>query len=303
MTTDRPRVLVTGLNGFTGEYLGAVLTQAGYEVHGTVRENESTNDRQHVADLSDLDALRRVIDTVAPRHVIHLAAVSFIAHDNVADIYHTNIVGTRNLLNALANSPEVAKQLGTVLLVSSANIYGNTLADPIGEDEPPRPVNDYAVSKAAMELMAAQWVGALPITIVRPFNYTGVGQSINFLIPKIIHGFSTRQAALELGNLDVHRDFSDVRDVVDAYKQLIELSPRGIFNICSEKTYTLRDIIAEVGDISGHALDIHVNPRFVRTNEVRILRGDASRLRGVLPRWQSRPFRETLQWMYAQAPR
>lgn len=297
MRADRPRVLVTGLTGFTGEHLCAALTKVGYEVHGTVRKGEVIDETHHVAELLDFRALRAVIDRVAPRHVVHLAAVSFVAHDDVEAMYETNILGTRNLLRALADSRQVASALGTILLASSANVYGNAMADPIREDEPLRPANDYAVSKSAMEQMAALWTPGLPITMVRPFNYTGVGQSRKFLIPKIIEGFASKSDVLELGNLDVYRDFSDVRDVVDAYVSLLEASPRGTFNVCSERTYSLRDTVAMAAELSGRQLQIRVNPQFVRANEVKVLRGSADRLKAMLPNWQPRPLRETLSWM------
>lgn len=301
MEVARPRVLVTGLNGFTGKYLGLVLRQAGYDVYGTVQMGEVLDENHHVADLSDVESLRAVIARVAPRHVVHLAAVSFVAHNDVEAIYKTNIVGTSNLLRALADSREVAAGLGTVLLASSANVYGNALVDPIREDEPPRPANDYAVSKLAMEQMAALWAEKLPITIVRPFNYIGVGQSKQFLIPKIIDAFSRKASELELGNLDVDRDFSDVRDVVVAYRCLLEASPRGTFNICSERVYGLREVLRVVSELSGHTMDVRVNPAFVRANEIKSLRGSAERLRMVVPDWQPRPLRETLVWMLQQA--
>lgn len=296
MRTCPPRVLVTGLTGFTGAYLSLELERTGYEVHGTVRSGEAVDATHHCAELSDLGALRAVIERLAPRHVVHLAAISFVAHDDVASIYNANIVGTRNLLTALAGSA-AASSLKTVLLASSANVYGNTTVDPIHESEPYRPANDYAVSKSAMEQMASLWSSKLPLTLVRPFNYTGAGQSIQFLIPKIVNAFASRAPSLELGNLDVHRDFSDVRDVVTAYARLLEMSPRVTVNICSERTHTLREVIDMVSDLSGHQLDIHVNPQFVRANEVKTLRGSAELLKTLIPDWQPRPLRETLRWM------
>lgn len=301
MSGTAPRVLVTGLNGFTGQHLAGVLQRAGYEVHGTVRSDETPDATRHIADLADVDGLRRVIAHVAPRHVVHLAAVSFVAHDDVDAIYRTNVVGTRNLLRALADSGGVAAGLGTVLLASSANIYGNAPVDPIPEEQPPHPANDYAVSKSAMEQMAALWTDKLPITLVRPFNYTGAGQSKQFLIPKIVDAFARRAPQLELGNLDVDRDFSDVRDVVDAYHRLLEASPRGTFNICSERGCSLREVLRLVSELSGHHVDVRVNPAFVRANEVKSLRGSATRLRTLLPDWQPRPLRDTLAWMLQQA--
>ncbi|MDI9856778.1 GDP-mannose 4,6-dehydratase [Comamonas sp. 17RB] len=300
MSTQQGRVLVTGLNSFTGHHLAVALGRAGYEVHGTVRTGEPIGPERHVAELNDRAALLEAIETVRPRHVIHLAAVSFVAHNDVEDIYRTNIVGSRNLLSALASS-SIASTLGTVLLASSANIYGNTEVTLINEDQPPHPANDYAISKAAMEQMAALWSDRLPITVVRPFNYTGVGQSLQFLIPKIVNAFAQRSPKLELGNLDVYRDFSDVRDVVEVYTRLLMLSPRTTLNVCSEQVHTLREILAMASHLSGHSLDIEVNPQFVRANEVRVLRGSAARLRKFMPDWQPRPLSNTLAWMLDSA--
>jgi GDP-6-deoxy-D-talose 4-dehydrogenase len=296
MSAAPERVLITGLTGFTGTYLRAILTQEGYDVHGTVRRGESIDDRHHEADLCDMKALREVIDRVAPRHVAHLAAVSFVAHDDAASLYGANVVGTRNLLAALAGS-SVAGSLRTVLLASSANVYGNTSTDPIPESEPHHPANDYAVSKVAMEHVAALWEDRLPITIVRPFNYTGVGQSDKFLIPKIVAAFSRCADVLELGNLDVRRDFSDVRDVTAAYARLLAESPRGTFNICSGRTHSLREVIQTVSELAGHRIEVRVNPQFVRANEVKTLRGSPALLKRLLPTWSPRPLQETLRWM------
>jgi GDP-6-deoxy-D-talose 4-dehydrogenase len=298
MNAQQDRVLVTGLTGFTGRHLGPVLKRAGYEVYGIARLGEPDGERLYLAELTDRNSLLDVIEAVRPQHVIHLAAVSFVSHEGVDDIYQTNIIGTRNLLSALATS-SVASSLGTVLLASSANIYGNTEVELIGESEPTLPANDYAVSKVAMEHIAALWAGKLPVTIVRPFNYTGVGQSRQFLIPKIVEAFALRAPTLDLGNLDVYRDFSDVRDVVEVYMRLLSLSPRTTLNVCSEKIYSLREILAITSSLSGHSLELNVNPRFVRANEVRVLRGSAARLRDLMPEWQPRSLRETLAWMLA----
>lgn len=298
MSARQKRVLVTGLTGFTGQHLEPVLKRGGYEVYGLIRSGELAGPRRYMAELKDQNSLLDVIESVRPQHVIHLAAVSFVAHDKVDDIYQTNIIGTRNLLGALAAS-SVASSLGTVLLASSANIYGNTEVALLDENQPARPANDYAVSKVAMEHAAALWADRLPLTIVRPFNYTGVGQSRRFLIPKIVEAFGRRAQTLELGNIDVYRDFSDVRDVVEVYAHLLTLSPRTTINVCSEKVYSLREILAAVSGLSGHSIDIQVNPQFVRANEVRVLRGSAARLRGLKADWSPRSLNDTLTWMLA----
>jgi nucleoside-diphosphate-sugar epimerase len=235
-----------------------------------------------------------LVTTLSPSYVIHLAAVSFVGHDDIDTVYRTNIVGTRNLLSAVSALPHVK----SVLLASSANIYGNNPTPaPITEDIRPQPANDYAVSKAAMEQMAALWQDRVPLSIVRPFNYTGRGQSARFLVPKIVNAFATKANSLELGNLDVARDFCDVRDVVRAYRALLETDTRGTFNICSGRAYSLRELIALAAEISGHELEVRVNQAFVRASEVKRLLGSADRLRSTIPSWSPREMRSTLTWM------
>jgi len=292
------RVLVTGLRGFTGRYMADVLTRRGYVVHGTLASSESAaprGAREHVADLLDPQALLKVVEEVQPNHVLHLAAIAFVAHGNVDAIYRTNVVGTRNLLQAVATAGST--NLRSVILASSANVYGNAVVNPIDEGVSPQPANDYAVSKLAMEYVAALWREQLPITIVRPFNYTGVGQSPQFLLPKVVDAFRRRAAELELGNIDVERDFSDVRDVVEAYAGLLDAPPGCVVNVCSGTSHSLSEILAFAREITGHSPHIRINPAFVRANEVRRLQGSNARLRSLIGPWHARPVRETLEWM------
>jgi nucleoside-diphosphate-sugar epimerase len=152
----------------------------------------------------------------------------------------------------------------------------------LSETTSPAPANDYAVSKLAMEYMASLWHDRLPIVITRPFNYTGVGQADSFLLPKIVAHFRRRADKIELGNLDVSRDFSDVRAVVKAYRGLIEARPLGqTVNVSSGTSHTLRE----------------VNPAFVRANEVKILCGDNTRLCQLVEGWETPRLDETLSWM------
>lgn len=228
--------------------------------------------------------------------VFHLAAISFVAHGDAETIYRTNVAGTRNLLQALAEGDAPPR---AVLLASSANIYGNAGADPIGEQVRPLPENDYAVSKLAMEYMARLWAARLPITIVRPFNYTGVGQSDHFLIPKLVAHFRRRAAKIELGNLDIARDFSDVRSVAVAYRKLIDVAEPGqTFNVCSGRAYTLGELIGMLQTIAGYEIEVETNPCFVRPNEVRRLVGDNARLQATVGELSAIPLFDTLCWMY-----
>lgn len=293
------RVFITGADGFTGRYLAAELSNAGYETHGLVRDSVELEEfaAVHVANLADTDALLRVIQQVQPTHVAHLAAISFVAHGDIDEIYAVNLLGTRRLLEALASSNV---QLKSVLLASSANIYGNAFSDaPLTESTLAAPANDYAVSKLAMEQMARLYQDRLPLVVVRPFNYTGVGQASSFLLPKIVAQFKQREAVLELGNLDVARDFSDVRVVVEVYRRLLE-SPAalgGTFNMCSGKAVTLEEVLCMAREISGHEIDVRVNPAFVRENEVKRLVGSREKLESVIGPVVNIPLQQTLQWM------
>jgi nucleoside-diphosphate-sugar epimerase len=291
------RVLITGLTGFTGRYLRHTLVERGYEVQGTSQEPEPGDAGVHCVDLLDAPALAALVGDFRPTHVVHLAAISFVAHGDAQDIYATNIIGTRNLLQALAGLG--AGHMRCALLASSANIYGNALHSPIRETEPPCPANDYAVSKLAMEHMANLWAGAVPVTVVRPFNYTGVGQASHFVVPKIVNAFRDRAPRLELGNIDVERDLSDVRDMVEAYARLLEAAPGGAFNICSGRSISLGEIMAIASELTGYSPAVVVNPAFVRANEVRRLCGSNEKLLSAIGPWTPRPMRQTLEWMLA----
>ena len=294
------KVLMTGADSFTGRYLALTLQEAGHEVHGLVHQPITHSiagvHAVHVADLADVKGLEDAVRTVQPQKVVHLAAISFVAHGDVAAIYNTNVVGTRNLLNALV---EGKAPLQSVLLASSANIYGNAVGGVLSEQTPPAPANDYAVSKLAMEYVARLYSEQVPIVITRPFNYTGVGQADSFLVPKIISHVRKRAPLIELGNLDVERDFSDVRMVVQRYHKLLDTPSAvgGTFNVCSGVGRSLNEVLSMVKTISQHDFEVRVNPAFVRQNEVRTLIGDCSLLDSVVGAVAPIAFEDTLRWM------
>lgn len=294
------KVLVTGIDGFTGRYMAPALTQCGYEVHGIVGHQALTagdaDEYRHPCDLTDAKKVHAVVHRVRPDSVIHLAGVSSVDHDNVEAIYRTNLVGTRHLLQALSELPA---RSGAVLLASSANVYGNATEGVMDETTLPAPANDYAVSKLAMEYMARLYRDRLPIIIARPFNYTGVGQSEAFLLPKIVAHIRRRAASIDLGNLHVARDFSDVRTIVEAYLRLLSSSAAvgGTFNVCSGRAYTLEEVLKLTQEISGHDMTVRVNPAFVRPNDVRILLGSRAKLESCVGAFDPFDLRDTLRWM------
>ena len=288
-----PRALITGLRGFTGLYAAEELKCAGYEVLDLVRR---VNGTEIPINLLDRESLQGAIAEMAPDFVLHLAAIAFVAHGDAEDIYRTNIVGTRNLLEALAGSDRCPR---AVLLASSANVYGNSDIEILTETASPAPANDYAVSKLAMEHVAALWSDRLPLIIARPFNYTGVGQSDKFLLPKIVSHFRRRSSVIELGNVDVARDFQDVRFVVNAYRRLLETNAVGqTVNLCSGTSHTLTQVIQMMEDIAGYQIEVRVNPAFVREGEVARLTGSNQKLAELIGPLDVVPLRQTLRWMY-----
>ena len=294
------RTLVTGAAGFTGRYLTSLLARRGHEVHGVIyhEPDEAVIDAAalHSADLADRDAILRVVEQVRPDHVVHLAAIAFVGHDDIDEMYRANVVGTRQLLDVLAGLDAAPR---SVVVASSANVYGNTRSGVLDEAMLPAPANDYGVSKAAAEYVGRLYAEKLPLITVRPFNYTGRGQDENFLIPKIIAHARRRAPVIELGNLDVARDFSDVRTVVDAYARLLD-SPAaigGTFNICSGLAVRLDEILELVASLSSHRPEVRINPALVRADEVKTLSGSSAKLEAVIGELKGIGLADTLRWM------
>jgi len=294
------RVLVTGAAGFTARYLAEMLPDLGCELHGLVydhgRDPISGYAELYEADLCDPAAVSRIVEEVRPELVVHLAAIAFVAHADIDQMYRVNVVGTRHLLEALS---KLSSKPESILLASSANIYGNLREGTLTEGMSPVPANDYGVTKVAMEYVASLYRSKLPLITVRPFNYTGRGQSTDFIIPKLVDHARRRARVIELGNLDVARDFSDVRVVVDAYARLLQSQAAigGTFNVCSGKPVALREVLELVQRLSGHDFEVRLNPAFVRANEVRILAGSPAQVEGVIGPLRAISLEETLRWM------
>ncbi len=262
------KILVTGADGFTGRHF---TKAAEAQKHQVVPLR---------ADLRDEPALMREVAEVSPDWVVHLAGIAFVGHDDDAALYAVNTVGTERLLSALAVLP---KPPSKVLLASSANVYGNYKHSPISEGAPLAPANHYAASKMAMEAMAHNYDGKLPIVIARPFNYTGVGQSLSFVIPKLVDHFARRAPYIELGNIDVEREFNDVSAVCEMYLRLLGVGVAGqTYNVCTGTVHSLREVVNLLVELTGHNLEIRRNQSYVRTNEVHTLCGDATKISHLL---------------------
>jgi nucleoside-diphosphate-sugar epimerase len=295
VSLSNKRVLITGASGFTGIHLIKRLRSLGAEVIGLVGQ-QSLDATSHFVDLRDKAKLSEIIKKFAPEYVIHLAAISFVGHDNDLEFYDVNVIGTNNLLKSICDS---GKPQPRVLIASSANVYGSLEKKGISECDSCEPVNHYAISKLAMEKLVATFYSELEIIVTRPFNYTGVFQAEHFLVPKIVNHFKEKASVIQLGNIDVARDYSSVDFLVEAYIRLIQSDVSSeIVNVCSGRLISLKDIINSMSDISGHQIKVQVNQEFVRKNDIKIMSGDNTKLFQLVGEIPIKPFEEVLSNMY-----
>ncbi len=278
------RVLITGISGFTGQHLSDLLLNYGFECVSLG------------CDLVDRKSVFSQVSILQPDYVVHLAGISFAGELDIECIYRVNVVGTVNLLDGLK---QIKGRLKKVILASSATVYGDVLETILAEGLCPKPVNHYGCSKLAMEHIARIYFDQFPIIITRPFNYTGINHSDRFLIPKIIHGYKNSQQSITLGNLDVSREFNDVRDVIEVYRLLLTSEFKsGVINICSGKSHSLLKIIEIMNEISGFNMEVVSSEEFCRVGEIRDLSGDDSILRGVVDYSFTHQLQDTLEHMY-----
>lgn len=263
-----PTILITGAKGFTGLYLSDAAKRAGLKVY-TLASN-----------LNDVEALEKEVLEAKPDFVAHLAGISFVASKDHEAFYRVHALGTSNLLQALTKLQNAPKK---ILLASSATVYGNSINHLSIEDQALTPIDHYATSKVAMEEMAKTFFNRLPIVIARPFNYTGVGQKGNFLIPKLVDHFAKQKPFIELGNLNIEREFNDVNMICDAYLKLLDLGKANeIYNVCSGQARSLQFVLDTLKKITGHNIEIRVNPDFVRASEVHRMVGNPEKLNRLL---------------------
>ncbi|MBN1558046.1 MAG: GDP-mannose 4,6-dehydratase, partial [Lentisphaerae bacterium] len=255
------RVLVTGAAGFAGRYAARELHAHGHAVTGldlAFDEPVARLDRALSGDLGDADRLAELVGDAAPEACLHLAALSSVPDGDAAPerAFAVNVIGTDNLLAALARHAPACR----VLAVSTAHVYGRSRGDmPLNENAPLLPDTVYAVSKAAMELAArgAAARSGLPLLIARPNNHTGPGQSARFVVPALVAQAAairdgTAEPVLRLGNLDSVREFADVRDVVRAYRLLLEAGrPGEAYNIGGGQRLTIRELVQTVCRLAG----------------------------------------------------
>jgi len=268
-------VLVTGARGFVGRHL---LRELGRRAVGTD------------ADVRDPEALVQAVRTARPGAVVHLAGLSSVADSwkRGLDVWHVNALGTVNLLDAVrAEAPEAR-----TLVVSTGEVYGETAEGPADEGQQVSPVSPYAASKAAAELACFRAARAegLDIVVARPFQHVGPGQEERFALASWAAQIARLERGgggeLEVGDLSVERDVTDVRDVCRAYALLLDpLVPAGVYNVCSGKTIRLEALVDRLIALARAPVTIRRSSARVRRVDLRVLVGDPARIRAATG-WQ-----------------
>lgn len=285
------KVLITGIDSFTGTHLASYLENSAYDVYGTSLSKSA--EKKYKCDITNKKDILDILKIIKPDFFIHLSGISFTAHGNNEDFYKVNTIGTINILDAFL---ELDLNPEKIIIASSATIYGNQGLEVLDESMCPQPANHYGSSKYAMECMTKNYFDKLNIIITRPFNYTGIGQSDHFLIPKIVKHFKEKKRTIELGNLNVSREFNDVQYVCEVYKRLIESESRSeTVNICSNRGVKLLDVIDIMNKISGYKIDVKVNPLFVRKDEIQNLTGSTEKLFNMIGIVKQKDFNEILK--------
>lgn len=289
------RILVTGASGFTGCHLKVALEALGANSLN-LSGNKCANDKFVYADLGDKTGLIKIVGDFSPDYVIHLAAISFVDHQPDLDFYKVNVLGTQNLLDSMIAARVSPKK---VLIASSANVYGTNVGINLSEEDSCNPVNHYALSKLAMEKLAETYYDKLELIVTRPFNYTGPAQREEFVVPKIVSHFKQRKHEIELGNVDVARDFSSVDFIVESYlRLLISDCASQVINVCSGRLTSLQDVIGILEKFSGYKIKVKLNPNFVRENEIRKIAGSNNKLFSMIGKLKIAEFENVLKEMY-----
>jgi GDP-4-dehydro-6-deoxy-D-mannose reductase len=289
------RALITGGAGFAGSHLAEHLLQQNCDLTLIARPEESLRGIEHLleqvrlerADLRDFARVRQILSDVRPQRIYHLAAFSSVVESfqNPRDCYEVNLGGTLNLLECCRNQGFDAR----LLLVSSSDVYGhvNERDLPLREESALRPASPYAGSKVAAEFLAVQFglSYGLPVVRVRPFHHTGPRQSPAFVCSSLARQVAEiacglRPAVVSVGNPDVGRDFSDVRDIVRGYTLLIEQGRAGeVYQLCSGRAVTIRLLIQWLAAAVHLAIEVRLDATRVRAGEPSVVWGDATKVR------------------------
>lgn len=284
-SADPPRALITGATGFAGRHLARQLVDAGWAVTGLARAGQAPPGVELLsADIGDAAAVRAAVARSRPRAIFHLAAiVDTVTTPSVDELVRVNTHGTR----VVADAVRAVDLSIRILLASSAFVYGSTTPEeqPIAESHPLRPLTPYGESKVAAEgILRAHAVAGGDVVIARAFQHTGPGHVGAYALPDWAERLarierSGRPAEIATGNLDVERDYLDVRDVTRAYLALAERgAPGEIYNVSSGAGVTMRLLLEGLIDAFGVDADIVTDPARVRKVDQPVVVGDRSKL-------------------------
>jgi GDP-4-dehydro-6-deoxy-D-mannose reductase len=294
------RALITGANGFVGRWLRAHLGENGDEVTGV----------DLPVDVTDAEALRREFRNARPEAIYHLAARTHVGdswHEPL-EVYRVNVLGTAAVLSA-AREAEIDP---AIVVVSSAEVYGIVTPNelPLTESAPVRPATPYAASKLAAEAVALQAFRGFNqrVMVVRPFNHVGPGQAPIFAVPalasRLVEAARSGATSISVGTLTTARDFTDVRDVVAAYRLLVERGePGGVYNVSSGRSVAIATIAKMLVEIVGADVTLTIDPSLVRPVDIPVLRGDASALEAATGWAPTISLRQTLADVVAEFER
>lgn len=301
------RVLITGGDGFVAPYAAKAIlgTVDRAQILYTARRAMLPSSACSFAELDILDAntVARTVRKFRPTHILHLAGITSrtAAEENPAAAWEVNLVATLRLAYELKLQCPGA----TFLFVSSSQIYDGNISGLITENSPIGPQGVYASTKAAADLaLGAMASDDLRIVRFRPFNHTGPGQTAAYAFGSFAGQIAAIEAGLcppviKVGNLAVKRDFLDVRDVVSAYANAIELSDRlpknNIFNLASGTPRAIEELLGLMLSCSSVKIEIHVDPALQRNNEIETIAGDFSNARAILNWSPQIPFEKTLR--------
>jgi nucleoside-diphosphate-sugar epimerase len=266
------KLLITGSRGFTGL---ALIEHC---------KNSNIDFIELKSDLTDYKSLEAEITLLNFDYIVHLAGISNTFHDNGIEYYNIHVIGTENLLKVIYNNKI---RIIKIIISSSAYIYGNQDAIFINENALPSPNSHYAISKFAMEKLVLTYNCRLPIIITRPFNYTGINQKNNFIIPKLIQYYLSNELNnIELGNLYVRREFNDINFVIKIYIALIKFGKiNNVYNICSGNSYNIIELIDIIEKTNynqkRNKIKYNISKKFSRENEILNLVGDSGKLKNL----------------------
>lgn len=305
------KALITGITGFVGSHLSELLLSKGYEIYGTVRPRSSTENIDHIKnkvklveiDITDPHSVLKVVGDVKPDYIFHLAAQTFVpsSWNAPTETLNVNIMGTLNILEA-ARKLDIETR---IQIAGSSEEYGKVYKDevPIRETNPLRPMSPYGVSKVAADKLAVQYNMSygLKTVVTRAFNHTGPRRGEVFATSSFAKQIAMiekgkQEPVIAHGNMEAHRDFSDVRDVVRAYEISLQKCKFGdTYNICSGKAIAIKDMLNILLGFSKVKITTKFDESRARPSDVEILCGDCSKFREQTGWKPSIPFEKTME--------